>query len=144
VDLPEALHTMSLAMAGGVEVGHLIRGVAMTEPTLTAPARIIGMRTQSEVERDVDRGGSRYLGVEWVTARQGRDNQLIRLPDPARRGLVDIANQTTATATRALSAFVVPTVGPGEERCHSVPAPRSSCIEPSRAVPKPRLGGPER
>ncbi|MEO6082570.1 MAG: hypothetical protein ABIQ18_05620 [Umezawaea sp.] len=145
VDLPATLQTLNLALAGGIEVGHVVRGVAMTEPTLTAPARIIGMRTQSEVERDVDRGGCRFLGVEWVTARQVRDNQLIPLPDPARRGLVDIADQTTVTATRALSAFVVPTVSSHEERRAAAPTTLSSHVAPSRAVSEtPMLREPDR
>ena len=54
-----SLGDLNLAMAAGIEIGHVMRTIAVTEPTLTAPARIIGMRTQSEVERTADRRPSR-------------------------------------------------------------------------------------
>jgi len=132
VDLPAALDALNLAIAGGTEIGHVIRGIATSEPTLTAPARIIGMRTQAEVERDTDRGETRYLGVEWVTARQIRDNQPIPLPEPARRGLVDIAGETAATSSRALAAFIVPHCVTHQEPTRPTPSPPPVHAEATR------------
>ena len=71
---------LQLATAAAVDVAHLTRDIALTEPTLTAPARAIAMRAQADVERAVDQGESRYLGVDWVTAGDVRANRIIPLP----------------------------------------------------------------
>ena len=105
VNVPTAVEHSSLAMAAAVDMAHLTRDIALTEATLTGPARAIAMRAQSGVERDVDRGESRYLGIDWVTAGDVRANRVIPIPDPLRRGLVDTADQVIANAgTAAASA----------------------------------------
>jgi hypothetical protein len=37
-------------MIGAVDLAHIAREVAATDPTLTAPARVIAMRAQGEAE----------------------------------------------------------------------------------------------
>ena len=80
IHLPTTVSQLQLATAAAVDMAHLTRDIAMTEPTLTAPARAIAMRTQAGVERAIDRGESRYLGVGWVTAGDVHANRIIPLP----------------------------------------------------------------
>ena len=139
VDLAITLHALHLALAGGIDVSHVIRRVAVTEPSLTAPASIIGMRTQREVERAADRGESRYPGVEWVSEQQMRTNQRIPLPDPARHGLVNLADVTTATSTRAHDALILPT----RHLAPEPPGPTTQVsrvrVEHGRSLPQPPM-----
>ena len=104
LNVPTAVAQLQLATAAAVDMAHLTRDIALTEATLTGPARTIAMRAQSDVERDVDRGESRYLGVDWVTAGDIRTNRTIPIPDPIRRGLVDTADQVIAAAGQAAAA----------------------------------------
>ena len=55
LNLPTAVAQLQLATAAAVDMAHLTRDIAVTEATLTGPARAIAMRAQSDVERDVDR-----------------------------------------------------------------------------------------
>jgi hypothetical protein len=59
------------------------------------------MRTQGEAEIAIEQGETRYEGVTWTTSRQIASNQLIPLPEPARRGLISLADDVMATANRA-------------------------------------------
>ena len=58
VNLPIAVVQLQLAAAAAVDMAHLTRDIALTEATLTEPARSIAMRAQADVERDVERGES--------------------------------------------------------------------------------------
>jgi hypothetical protein len=104
IDLPVAVSQLQLATAAAIDVAYLSRDIALSEPTLTAPARAIAMRTQADVERAVDHGYSRYLGIDWVTAGDIRANRIIPVPDPIRRGLVDAVDQVIAAAGQATAA----------------------------------------
>jgi hypothetical protein len=70
---------------------------------LTAPARIIGMRAQGEAEIAIEQGETRYEGVTWTTRSQIAAKQLIPPPEPARRGLINLADDVIA-ATKAVAA----------------------------------------
>ena len=104
IDLPAAVGQLQLSTAAAVDMAHVTRDIALTEPTLTASARTIAMRTQADAERAIDHGERRYLGVDWVTAGDVRSNRIIPLPDAARRGLVDTANHVIATVDQAAAA----------------------------------------
>ena len=73
-------------------------------PRFAAPARIIGMRSQGEAEIAIEQGETRYEGVTWTTRRQHASNQLIPLPEPARRGLINLADDVIATTNQAVAA----------------------------------------
>jgi hypothetical protein len=79
---------------------------APDHPGLTAPARIIGMRAQGEAEIAVEQGETRYEGVTWTTRRQIAANQLIPLPEPARRGLINLTDDVIATTNQSVAAAV--------------------------------------
>ena len=132
-DLPVAVSQLQLATAAAIDVAYLSRDIALSEPTLTAPARAIAMRTQADVEHSVDQGESRYLGIDWVTAGDVRVNRTIPIPDPVRRGLVDTADQVIAAAgpDAAAAATLVPS-----ERAE--PAQAVSGSMPSRPAQTPR------
>jgi excisionase family DNA binding protein len=98
VDLPAAVKTLHLSMVASVDIAHVVRDTAAHHPGLTAPARIIGMRAQGEAEIAIEQGETRYEGVTWTTRRQIATNQLIPLPEPARRGLINLADDVIATA----------------------------------------------
>jgi hypothetical protein len=67
---------------------------------LTAPARIIGMRPQGEAEIAIEQGETRYEGVTWTKRSQIAADQLVPLPEPARRGLINLADDVIATTNR--------------------------------------------
>ena len=104
VDLPAAVKTLHLSMVASVDIAHVVRDTAADHPGLTAPARIIGMRAQGEAEIAIEQGETRYEGVTWTTRRQIATNQLIPLPEPARRGLINLADDVIATANHAVAA----------------------------------------
>ena len=58
------------------------------------------MRAQGEAEIAIEQGETRYEGVTWTTPRQIASNQLIPLPEPARRGLINLANESSPPPTR--------------------------------------------
>jgi hypothetical protein len=99
------------------------------------------MRAQSDVERDVDRGESRYLGVDWVTAGDIRTNRTIPIPDPLRRGLVDTADQVIATASQAAAAAAMLTPPePADQAMRNAATTRSR----QTATPPPPIPATER
>jgi hypothetical protein len=104
LDLPHIVKTLHLSMVASIEVAYVVRDTAADHPGLTAPARIIGMRSQGEAEIAIEQGETRYEGVTWTTRRQRASNQLIPLPEPARRGLINLADDVLATTRQAVAA----------------------------------------
>ena len=104
LDLPNIVKTLHLSMVASVEIAYVVRDTAADHPGLTAPARIIGMRSQGEAEIAIEQGETRYEGVTWTTRRQLASNQLIPLPEPARRGLINLADDVLATTNQAVAA----------------------------------------
>jgi hypothetical protein len=104
LDLPHIVKTLHLNMVASVEIACVVRDTAADHPGLTAPARIIGMRSQGEAEIAIEQGETRYEGVTWTTRRQRASNQLIPLPEPARRGLINLADDVLATTRQAVAA----------------------------------------
>ena len=104
VDLPTAVNTLHLAIVASVDIGYVVRDTAADHPGLTAPARTIGMRSRGEAEIAIEQGETRFEGVSWTTPRQVATNQLIPLPEPARRGLINFANDVIATTNQAVAA----------------------------------------
>jgi hypothetical protein len=104
LDLPNTVKTVHLSMVASVEIAYVVRDTAADHPGLTAPARIIGMRSQGEAEIAIEQGETRYEGVTWTTRRQLASNQLVPLPEPARRGLINFADDVVATSNQAVAA----------------------------------------
>ena len=104
VNLPAAVRSLHLSMVASIDIAYVVRDTAADHPGLTAPARIIGMRSQGEAEIAIEQGETRYEGVIWTTRRQIAANRLIPLPEPARRGLINLANEVIATTNRAVAA----------------------------------------
>ena len=104
IDLPATLRTLHLSMVASIDIAYVVRDTAADHPGLTAPARIIGMRSQGEAEIAIEQGETRYEGVTWTTRRQIAANRLIPLPEPARRGLINLADEVIATTNRAVAA----------------------------------------
>ena len=104
LDLVKTAKTLHLSLFAAVDVAYLTREVAATHPGLTAPARVIAMRAQGEAELAADQGEHRYDGKVWATPHQIATNQLIPLPDPARRGLINLAEDVIASSNRAVAA----------------------------------------
>jgi hypothetical protein len=136
VDLKRALKSLQLSMVGAIDIAHIAREVAATHPTLTAPARVIAMRAQGEAEIARDQGITAYEGMSWATARQIADNQLIPLPEPARRGLVNLTSDVIASCNRAVAAAAPFDPGESAQSKRSAPtqAPRRSGH--SRTMPR--------
>jgi len=104
LDLPKTVKTLHLSMVASIEIAYVVRDTAADHPGLTAPARIIGMRSQGEAEIAIEQGETRYEGVTWTTPAQVAANQLIPLPEPARRGLINLADDVIATTNHAVAA----------------------------------------
>jgi hypothetical protein len=104
LDLPDAVKTLHLSMVVSVDIAYVVRDTAAEHPGLTAPARIIGMRAQGEAEIAIEQGETRYEGVTWTTRSQIAANQLVPLPEPARRGLINLADDVIATTNQAVAA----------------------------------------
>jgi hypothetical protein len=104
LDLPDAVKTLHLSMVASVDLAYVVRDTAADHPGLTAPARIIGMRAQGEAEIAIEQGETRYEGITWTTRSQIAANQLTPLPEPARRGLINLADDVIATTNRAMAA----------------------------------------
>jgi hypothetical protein len=104
LDIPKTVKTLHLSMVASVDLAYVVRDTAADHPGLTAPARVIGMRAQGEAEIAIEQGETRYEGVTWTTPRQIAANQLIPLPEPARRGLINLADDVITTANRAVAA----------------------------------------
>jgi hypothetical protein len=108
LDLPDAVKTLHLSMVASVDLAYVVRDTAADHPGLTAPARIIGMRAQGEAEIAIEQGETRYEGISWTTRSQIAANQLTPLPEPARRGLINLADDVIATTNRAMAAAAQP------------------------------------
>jgi hypothetical protein len=104
VNLPAAVRSLHLSIVASIHIAYVVRDTAADQPGLTAPARIIGMRSQGEAEIAIEQGETRYEGVTWTTRRQIAANRVIPLPEPARRGLINLADEVIATTNRAVAA----------------------------------------
>jgi hypothetical protein len=104
LDLAKTARTLHLSLFAAVDVAYLTREVAANHQGLTAPARVIAMRSQGEAELAADQGEAQYDGKVWATPHQIATNQLIPLPDPARRGLINLAEDVIATSNKAVAA----------------------------------------
>jgi hypothetical protein len=91
-------------MVASADIAHVVRDTAADQHGPTAPARIIGMRSQGEAEIAIEQGETRYEGVTWTTPRQIAADQIIPLPEPARRGLINLADDVIATTNQAVAA----------------------------------------
>jgi hypothetical protein len=77
------------------------------------------MRAQGEAEIAIEQGETRFEGVRWVTSQQSAANQVIPLPEPARRGLVNAATDVAAPTNQAVAVavhFMATDMGPVSER----------------------------
>jgi hypothetical protein len=104
VDLSNTVRTLYLSMVASLDIAYVVRDTAADQPGLTAPARIIGMRAQGEAEIAIEQGETRYEGVTWTTRHQTAANRLIPLPEPARRGLINLADDVIAATNHAVAA----------------------------------------
>jgi hypothetical protein len=96
--------TLHRSMVAAVELAYVTREIAADHPGLAAPARVIALRTQGEAEVAIEQGETRFEGVRWVTPHQIAANQIIPLPEPARRGLINAATDVAATTNQAVAA----------------------------------------
>jgi hypothetical protein len=104
IDLPATVMNLHDSMVAGVELAYVTREVAADHPSLAARARVIAMRAQGEAEVAIEQGETRFEGVRWVTPHQIAANQLIPLPEPARRGLVNAATDVAEATNQAVAA----------------------------------------
>ena len=92
-----------LSLVASVELAYVTREIAADYPGLAAPARVIAMRAQGEAEVAIEQGETRFEGVRWVTPHQIAANQVIPLPEPARRGLVNATTDVVAATNQAVA-----------------------------------------
>jgi hypothetical protein len=147
VDLPKAVRILHLSMIASVDLAYVVRDTAVDHSGLTAPARIIGMRAQGEAEIAIEQGEARYEGVTWTTPRQIAANQLIPLPEPARRGLINLADDVIATTQRTVAAAVqldASAVTRSVRSAHQAPRDRSAESLKITRRHDPATGGPRR
>jgi hypothetical protein len=146
VDLKQTLKNLHLSMVGAVDVAHVAREVAANQPTLTAPARVIAMRAQGEAEIAKEQGITAYDGKTWANARQIATNQVIPLPEPARRGLVNLTNDVIAACNRAVAAAAPldPSESAQLKRSGAPPALRRSGQSRMASRREPAPKGPRR
>jgi hypothetical protein len=104
IDLANTVKTLHLSIVASVDIAHVARDTAADHPGLTALARIIGMRAQGEAEIAIEQGETRYEGVRWTTPRQISANEVIPLPEPARRGLINLTDEVIATTKQSIAA----------------------------------------
>jgi hypothetical protein len=104
VDLPATVRTLQLSMVASKDIAYVVRDTAADHPGLTAPARIIGMRSRGEAEIAIEQGETRFEGITWTTSRQIAANRLIPLPEPARRGLINRADEVIGATNQAVAA----------------------------------------
>jgi hypothetical protein len=123
VDLKRTLKSLHLSMVGAVDIAHVAREVAATHPTLIGPARVIAMGAQGEAEIAREQGVTAYDGITWATSRQIAANQ--PLPEPARRGLVNLTSDVIATCNQAVAT--------------AAPLDPSESAQPERSGPAPAL-----
>jgi hypothetical protein len=103
IDLPATVMTLHRSLVTSVELANVNREIAADHPGLAAPARVIAMRAQGEAEVAIEQGETRFEGVRWVTPQQIATNQVIPLPEPARRGLINAATDVAAATTQAVA-----------------------------------------
>ena len=58
------------------------------------------MRAQGEAEVAIEQGETRFEGVRWVTPQQIAANQVMPIPEPARRGLINTPQTSLRRPTR--------------------------------------------
>jgi len=104
IDLPATVMTLHRSLVTSVELANLTREIAANHPGLAAPARVIAMRAQGEAEVAIEQGETRFEGVRWVTPQPIATNQVIPLPEPARRGLINAATDVAAATNHAVAA----------------------------------------
>jgi hypothetical protein len=124
-DLNRTLRSLHLSIVGAVDIAHVAREVAATQPTLTAPARVIAMRAQGEAEIAREQGVNAYDGITWATSPQIATNQLIPLPGPVHRGLVNLTSDVIATCNQAVAT--------------AAPLDPSESAQPKKSGPPPAL-----
>jgi hypothetical protein len=102
IDLPATAMTLHRSMVAAVELA--------TSPVRSLPIilvwllqRVIAMRAQGEAEVAIEQGETRFEGVTWVTPQQIATNQIIPLPEPARRGLVNATTDVVAATNQAVA-----------------------------------------
>jgi hypothetical protein len=146
IDLPATTVTLHRSLVAGVELAYVIREIAADHPGLAALARVIAMRAQGEAEVAIEQGETRFEGVRWVTPHQIATNQIIPLPEPARRGLVNAATDVAAATNQAVAAaaHLRPT-----EQARGLPADGArqvgrAATEREIPVHHPSRGGPSR
>jgi hypothetical protein len=103
VNLGKTLKALNLAMVAAVDVAYLTGEISATNTSLTAPARSIQLRAQAEAEAGIDNGKTRWVDQDWTTPAEIQANQLIPLPEPARRGLINQCSDTIATSNKAVA-----------------------------------------
>jgi hypothetical protein len=103
--------TLHRSLVTSVELANVHREIAANHLGLAAPVRVIAMRAQGEAEVAIEQGETRFEGVRWVTPQQIATNQVIPLPEPARRGLINAAADVAAATTQAVAvaAHLTPT-----------------------------------
>jgi hypothetical protein len=135
VNLPAAVRSLHLSMVASIDIAYVVRDTAADHPGLTGPARIIGMRSQGEAEIAIEQGATRYEGVTWTTRRQIAANRLIPLPEPARRGLINLADEVIATTNRAVAAAAQ--IDPATSRDRGDPIEQRTADAPSSPFRSP-------
>ena len=105
------------------------------------------MRAQGEAEIAIEQGESRYEGVTWTTRSQIAANELIPLPESARRGLINLADDVIATTNHAVAAAAQ--LHPSDVRELTDPVMKRTAGAPprpsrSRAPHDPAARGPRR
>jgi len=115
--------TLHRSLVASVELAYITREIAADHPGLAAAARVIAMRAQGEAEVAIEQGETRFEGVRWVTPQHLAANQVIPVPEPARRGLVNAAIDVAAATNQAVAAAAhlrptehAPRVGAGGAR----------------------------
>jgi integrase len=120
IDLLATVTTLHGSLVAGVGLAYVTREIAADHPGLAAPARIIAMRAQGEAEVAIGQGETRFEGVRWVTPQQIAANQVIPLPEPARRGRVyavrwvverELSDRTRELYVGLLERQVLPSLG---------------------------------
>jgi hypothetical protein len=146
VDLKRTLKSLHLSMVGAVDIAHVAREVAATHPTLTGSARVIAMRAQGEAEIASEQGVTAYDGMSWANPRQIATNEMIPLPLPARRGLVNLTSDVIASCNRAVAAAAPLDPSESSQQKRSAPpvAPRRSGQSRTMRQHEPAPKGPRR
>jgi hypothetical protein len=130
-------------MIASVDLAYVVRDTAVDHPGLIAPARVIGMRAQGEAEIAIEQGETRYEGVAWTTPHQIATNQLIPLPEPARRGLINLADEVIATTNRAVAAAAQVDTSQPTRSIRSDHAPHPGRSFESRQITRPQSPAPK-